>query len=325
MSDNVDDDNGDNVDDDNGENVDDDNGHNVDEDNGNTAISSQYFQGETKSQSNGDNSKAGHEGDEIPDNSFIESKRNNVYDILKGLKLRNVNRLVIGNLNINSIASKFDQLKAIIQCHVDILVIVETKLDITFPTSQFLLDGFSKPYRLDRNRNGGGILIYVREDIRSKLLLKHNFPDDIEGIFIEINLRKIKWLLFGTYHPPSQADNYYFDSITRALDIYGRLYTKFLLIGDFNAEENETCMSAFLYQHNLKNLVKHKTCFKSTDNSSCIDLFLTNCANSFQNTTTISAGISDCHNMVVTVLKTTFTKKQNLRKYFIDVTKTLTT
>ena len=221
--DNVDDDNGENVDEDNGDNVDDDNGDNVDEDNGNTAISSQYFQGETKSQSNGDNSKAGHEGDEIPDNSFIESKRNNVYDILKDLKLRNVNRLVIGNLNINSIASKFDQLKAIIQCHVDILVIVETKLDITFPTSQFLLDGFSKPYRLDRNRNGGGILIYVREDIPSKLLLKHNFPDDIDGIFIEINLRKIKWLLFGTYHPPSQADNYYFDSITRALDIYGRI------------------------------------------------------------------------------------------------------
>ena len=44
----------------------------------------------------------------------------------------------------------------------------------------------------------------------SKLLSKHNFPDDIEGIFVEINLRKIKWLLFGTYHPPSQADNYYF-------------------------------------------------------------------------------------------------------------------
>ena len=132
---------------------------------------------------------------------------------------------------------------------------------------------------MDRNRNGGGILIYVREDIPSKLLLKHNFPDDIEGIFIEINLRKIKWLLFGTYHPPSQADNYYFDSITRALDIYGRLYTKFLLIGDFNAEENETCMSTFLYQQNLKNLVKHKTCFKSTDNPSCIDIFLTNCAN----------------------------------------------
>ena len=71
-----------------------------------------------------------------------------------------------------------------------LLVIVETKLDATFPINQFLLEGFSKPFRLDRNRNGGGILIYVREDIPTKQLFKHNFPSDIEGIFVEINLRK---------------------------------------------------------------------------------------------------------------------------------------
>ena len=222
--------------------------------------------------------------------------------------MKNINRLVIGNLNINSISKFFYQLKTIIQGHIDILIIVETKLDATFPINQFLLDGFSKPFRLDRNRNGGGILIYVREDIPTKQLFKHNFPSDIEAIFVEINLRKTKWLLFGTYHPPSQTDNYYFESITRALDIYGELYSKLLLVGDFNAEDSESCMSAFLYQHNLKNLVKQKTCFKSTENPSCIDLFLTNCAHSFQNTNTISAGISDCHKMVVTVLKTTFTK-----------------
>ena len=97
-----------------------------------------------------------------------EAKSLDVCDILKDIKLKNENRLVIGNLNINSIARKFDQLKAIIQGHVDILIVVETKLDSTYPTSQFLIDGYSKPYRLDRNRNGGGILIYVREDIPTK-------------------------------------------------------------------------------------------------------------------------------------------------------------
>ena len=107
---------------------------------------------------------------------------------------------------------------------------------------------------------------------------------------------------------PIQKDSYYFDTITRALDIYGELYNKLLLIGDYNAEEKEACMGGSLDLHNLKNLVKHKTCFKSTENQSCIDLFLTNCANSFQNTSTISCGISDFHKMVVTVLKTTFTK-----------------
>ena len=73
----------------------------------------------------------------------------------------------------------------------------------------------------------------------------------------------------------------------------GELYSKLLLVGDFNAEDSESSMSAFLYQHNLKHLVKQKTCFKSTENPSYIDLFLKNCAHSFQNTNTISAGISN--------------------------------
>ena len=152
-------------------------------------------------------------------------------------------RIIIANLNINSIRNKFDQLKYLIKDNVDILVITETKIDDSFPEGQFKMDGFAIPFRLDRNCNGGGILIYVREDIPCKQLTKHTFPGDIEGVFVEINLRKTKWLLFGTYHPPSQSDNYYFDSLTKALDQYLEKYDKFLLAGDFNAEDTEPCLN----------------------------------------------------------------------------------
>ena len=156
------------------------------------------------------------------------------------------------------------------------MVITETKIDPSFPIEQFIIKGFSKPYRLDRNRNGGGILFYVREDIPSKELNRHTFPNDIEGIFIEVNLRKQKWLMLGTYHPPSQSDTYYFDKLGNALDLYNQNYNNFLLIGDFNAEDSEPCISQFLHQYESKNLVKDKTCFKNPNNPSCIDLFLTN-------------------------------------------------
>ena len=66
-------------------------------------------------------------------------------------------------------------------------------------------------------------------------------------------------------------------------------------------------MKEFLYEYKAKNLVKQKTCFLLW-NPSCIDLFLTNCHQSFQNTTTVSTGLSDFHKMVVTVKKTTFPK-----------------
>ena len=109
---------------------------------------------------------------------------------LKKVRLKNPKNVTTGNLNINSISGKFDQLKYLISNHVNILILTETKLDETFRTSSFLIDGFSSPFRLNRNRKVGSILIYVRNDISSKLLTKHSFPNDIEGLFVEINFRK---------------------------------------------------------------------------------------------------------------------------------------
>ena len=75
------------------------------------------------------------------------------------------NRSLIDNLNINSICSKFDQMKCRLKRKVDILTITESKLNSSFTTTQFLTNSYSKPFRFDRNWNGGGVLLYVKEDI----------------------------------------------------------------------------------------------------------------------------------------------------------------
>ena len=49
--------------------------------------------------------------------------------------------LLPGNLNINSICSKPDQIKCLLKGKVDILTITEIKLDSSFTTTQFLIDG----------------------------------------------------------------------------------------------------------------------------------------------------------------------------------------
>ena len=82
---------------------------------------------------------------------------------IKSLRLKNLNKVIIAHPNINSISQKFGQLSFLIRDNVDILVVGETKLvDDTFPRSQFRLDDFPQPY-MDRNRNGGGVMIFVRE------------------------------------------------------------------------------------------------------------------------------------------------------------------
>ena len=108
----------------------------------------------------------------------------NASDILSNPKVRVNNKLIIGNLNINSFAGKFDKLKLMVQHKVDILVLTETKIDSSFLNQQFHIEGFCLPYRLNRNKHGRGVLVYIREDIPSKILKKTILPNDIEGIFI---------------------------------------------------------------------------------------------------------------------------------------------
>ena len=72
-------------------------------------------------------------------------------------------------------------------------MISETKIDESFPTSQFLIDGFFSPYRLDRNSNGGGILVYFKNNIITKSL--KTIKLSIEAIFIEMNLRSKKMVV----------------------------------------------------------------------------------------------------------------------------------
>ena len=100
-------------------------------------------------------------------------------EILRHLKFKNVNRLVIGHLNINSLRNKFDSLKLLVKNSLDVFMISKTKLDETFPEGQFLMDGFIPPYRMNRNTNGGGIALYVREDIPSRQISFKNDGNDI--------------------------------------------------------------------------------------------------------------------------------------------------
>ena len=84
---------------------------------------------------------------------------------LKSLRLKHPNKVIIAHLNINSISEKCDHLSFIIRGNIDILVVGETKLDETFPVNRFHIEGYSQPDRKDRNRNGGVVMIFVREDL----------------------------------------------------------------------------------------------------------------------------------------------------------------
>ena len=89
-----------------------------------------------------------------------KDKRQNIN--LKSLREENPNRPIFAQININSIRNKFRFLASQVINNVDVLLVPETKLDDSFPTAQFSLDGFSKPHILHCCSNGGGIIRYLR-------------------------------------------------------------------------------------------------------------------------------------------------------------------
>ena len=75
-------------------------------------------------------------------------------------------------------------------------MVTETKIDSSFPSAQFQMHGYTTPYRLDRNANGGGLLLYVREDIPTKKIynetpIKKKLVRANEAPFMLENLKKL--------------------------------------------------------------------------------------------------------------------------------------
>ena len=237
---------------------------------------------------------------------FPAQQARNMYGIcalhtLKDIRLKNPKKVTVGHLNINSIPNKFDGIMDIVKHNLDIFVISETKIDESFPNVQFFCEGYSLPHRRDRCLGGGGLLMYVNQDIPSRILISYIIPDDIEILCVEINLRKQKWAVFGIYRPPGMKESYFIDHISRLIDSYSKKYENVIIMGDFNMQECDEHMKGMLVSYNLINIVKENTCFKGPPK--CYDFILTNRKYHFQNTVAMTTGFSDFHKMTVTVLK----------------------
>ena len=149
----------------------------------------------------------------------------------------------------------------------------------------------------------------VREDVPYKII-KTDCDADFEDIFVEINLRKKKWLLCCSFNPHKSNIANDLENICKNSGKLNSTYDSLLLLGDFNAEPEEESIAEFLNLYNLKNLVKQNTCFKNPDKIICIDLILTNYHRSFQNTDIFETGLSDFYKLTFTVLKQHFAKQK---------------
>ena len=157
---------------------------------------------------------------------------------------------------------------------------------------------------MDVSSRRGGLLVYIKSSLPSKILTKFKLPNNIQIIPFELNLGKYKWLFVCIYKPPLQNNQYFVSILCDLLDFYSYEYGNKVVLGDFNLEPSRPSMLSFMDSQNFVSLIKNKTCFKGT--GSCIDWILTNRKYSFTNTSSYKTGLSDHHHLIYSVMKTTF-------------------
>ena len=233
--------------------------------------------------------------------THVKHHRDTITD-LRTFRIKYPSNVIIGYLNVNSIRNKFELLSFLIGGKVNILLISETKIDGTFPTSQFLVSGYSNVYRLDGNDKGGGIMLFVSDNLITFPVSEFYFSK----IFcVELNLRKQNWLIFCCYNPHKHLIKDNLLQIKNAIDFYPKSYENIILIGDFNAKISDSHMDSFCAIYHLKSLIEEPTCYKNPEKPT-LDLILSNFPRQFQATLTLETGLSDFHKMTVAAFKSEF-------------------
>ena len=131
-------------------------------------------------------------------------------------------------------------------------------------------------FQKDRNKNGGGLILYVNEGIPGKLINWSEFKEGSKVIVFEFIVSNKKWLLLGNYKPPSQTELSFINEIKLSLNFITSSYENFLLLRDFNLFSENQNLKNLLNCFNLESLTTISTFYKSLSYPTCIEWILTN-------------------------------------------------
>ena len=218
---------------------------------------------------------------------------------LTDFKKKHYDKLIFAHLNVNSIRYKMQEVAMILQS-VDILGLTETKLDSSFPTSQFKIENFVI-YRNDRNCHGGGVMFFENNAIPSRI--RNDLCSaitQVESLVLEIIIKSEKIFVILLYKPPKANDSSLASVISETLDKCMLESKCFYIIGDFNINLclHPNALSDIFDCYNLTNVIKEPTCFKSVSNPTLIDPIVTNNARRLGGSLNLCIGVSDFHNIV---------------------------
>ena len=164
-------------------------------------------------------------------------------------------------------------------CTYDIITVSETYLSANSKVN-LDLKGYHPVIRRDRATLGGGLAIYIKENIifKRKVAFESN---RIETLWIEVNTLQGKLLICNTYRPPSAAEfwenlSYDFEHVKTESPVQNMV-----LLGDLNADfstVNGNKLIEFCRTYNLECHISEPTRITQTSQT-CLDQIISNIPN----------------------------------------------
>jgi hypothetical protein len=164
------------------------------------------------------------------------------------------------NANVRSLFNKLDDFETVLHTNnADIACLTESMLSDEIPSEAVSMNGFTL-FRKDRNRHGGGVACYVRNELPCSRL-QHLENDSLESLWLLLrSARMPRWMshiaLGVIYNPPWADDRAMSNHIISCIDDITRThpYAGVVVLGDFNRLRD-----AALRAYPLKQIVTEPT------------------------------------------------------------------
>ena len=169
------------------------------------------------------------------------------------------NEISIFHLNARSVRNKLSDIEALADEY-EVVCITESHLDENVDNSDLLLEGFSEPIRLDRNCFGGGVMIYVADNLHFKRRLDLEFQGG-EVLWVELNVKNCSYLICNVYRPEG-SNTPFWNSFQNSIDSAFNSCSNIIILGDINVDLLTVInhrLNDIMLTFNLKNVIREAT------------------------------------------------------------------
>lgn len=227
------------------------------------------------------------------------------------------NLLTIEHINAQSLLSQIDEIELLIKNrNIDILCISETWLDEGIKDSFVQISDFNV-YRCDYGRRGGGVCIYVRNDLKvNRIEVNIDRIVGVEDVWITIQRKKLPSFIVGCVyrHPKALASSFqYLKAVFKELCLRKK---PVFILGDVNDNlfESNSKLGKILHQLNLSQTIDKPTRITNTS-STLLDVIITNKLQMVCHSDVIPSPIAD-HELITLKIDISKPKRQPQMKKF---------